>query len=128
MRQTPSERLNESPDKLIGQLSHHTGLEPKTVRYYERAGLLHPRRIGRLRVYSNDDLERLKVIKLLRQFNLSIRKIHSLIEADGTMRIDQLSLATKEAISEQLSRCRTEYDVLLTLCSELKVTRVQQTA
>jgi DNA-binding transcriptional MerR regulator len=128
MSQTLSEHLNDSPNMLIGQLSQHTGLEPKTVRYYERAGLLHPRRIGRLRVYSNDDIERLKAIKLLRQFNLSIRTIHSLIEEDGMMQINRLSLAAKDAIAEQLSRRRTEYDVLLAICNELKDTRVQQSA
>jgi MerR family transcriptional regulator/heat shock protein HspR len=42
------------------------GMHPQTLRKYERLGLLKPTRtIGSMRLYSRDELERLKVIKRL---------------------------------------------------------------
>jgi MerR family transcriptional regulator/heat shock protein HspR len=42
------------------------GMHPQTLRKYERLGLVQPTRtIGSMRVYSRDELERLKLIKRL---------------------------------------------------------------
>src|SRR5580692_3761529 len=42
------------------------GMHPQTLRKYERLGLVQPTRtIGSMRVYSRDELDRLKVIKRL---------------------------------------------------------------
>ncbi len=42
-----------------------TGMHPQTLRKYERAGLLEPSRNKKLRMYSEEDIERLKTIKHL---------------------------------------------------------------
>ena len=42
-----------------------TGMHPQTLRKYERAGLLEPSRCKKLRMYSDDDIARLKIIKHL---------------------------------------------------------------
>ncbi len=42
-----------------------TGMHPQTLRKYERAGLLEPSRSKRLRMYSEEDIARLKTIKHL---------------------------------------------------------------
>ncbi len=42
-----------------------TGMHPQTLRKYERAGLLEPSRSKRLRMYSEEDIIRLKAIKHL---------------------------------------------------------------
>ena len=42
-----------------------TGMHPQTLRKYERAGLLEPSRTKRLRMYSEEDIARLKTIKHL---------------------------------------------------------------
>jgi MerR family transcriptional regulator/heat shock protein HspR len=42
------------------------GMHPQTLRKYERLGLVQPSRtIGSMRLYSRDELERLRVIKRL---------------------------------------------------------------
>ena len=42
------------------------GMHPQTLRKYERLGLVRPSRtVGSMRVYSRDELDRLKVIKRL---------------------------------------------------------------
>jgi MerR family transcriptional regulator/heat shock protein HspR len=42
-----------------------TGMHPQTLRKYEKAGLLEPSRRKKLRMYSDDDIARLRVIKYL---------------------------------------------------------------
>jgi len=42
-----------------------TGMHPQTLRKYERAGLLEPSRNKKLRMYSDEDIARLKTIKYL---------------------------------------------------------------
>ena len=42
-----------------------TGMHPQTLRKYERAGLLEPSRCKKLRMYSDQDIARLKIIKHL---------------------------------------------------------------
>jgi MerR family transcriptional regulator/heat shock protein HspR len=42
-----------------------TGLHPQTLRKYERAGLVEPSRNNTLRMYSEEDVSRLKMIKRL---------------------------------------------------------------
>jgi MerR family transcriptional regulator/heat shock protein HspR len=42
-----------------------TGMHPQTLRKYERAGLLEPSRTKTLRMYSEEDIARLKTIKHL---------------------------------------------------------------
>ena len=37
-------------------------IHPQTLRLYEREGFLHPQRVGRLRMYSQEDLERIRLI------------------------------------------------------------------
>ncbi len=42
-----------------------SGMHPQTLRKYERVGLLAPSRSGMLRMYSDDDIALLKMIKYL---------------------------------------------------------------
>jgi MerR family transcriptional regulator/heat shock protein HspR len=51
---------------LISMAARMLGMHPQTLRKYERLGLVQPTRtIGSMRLYSRDELERLKVIKRL---------------------------------------------------------------
>ena len=49
---------------FISMAARMLGMHPQTLRKYERLGLVQPTRtIGSMRVYSRDQLERLKLIK-----------------------------------------------------------------
>ena len=49
---------------LISMAARMLGMHPQTLRKYERLGLVQPSRtIGSMRLYSRDELDRLKVIK-----------------------------------------------------------------
>jgi len=51
---------------LISMAARMLGMHPQTLRKYERLGLVQPSRtIGSMRLYSREELERLKVIKRL---------------------------------------------------------------
>jgi len=51
---------------LISMAARMLGMHPQTLRKYERLGLVQPTRtIGSMRVYSREELDRLKVIKRL---------------------------------------------------------------
>ena len=48
---------------LIGVVAQELQMHPQTLRKYEQAGFLTPHRMGSFRLYSDEDLERLRVIK-----------------------------------------------------------------
>ena len=51
---------------FISMAARLLGMHPQTLRKYERLGLVQPTRtIGSMRVYSRDELDRLKLIKRL---------------------------------------------------------------
>src|SRR6476659_8147314 len=51
---------------LISMAAERLGMHPQTLRKYERLGLVSPSRtIGSMRLYSRDELDRLRLIKHL---------------------------------------------------------------
>jgi DNA-binding transcriptional MerR regulator len=61
----------------IGDLAHRTGLTERTIRYYEELGLLESvkRLDGGVRVYTDDDVRRLKYIRKLKTLGLSLQEM-----------------------------------------------------
>ena len=47
---------------MIGVVCDMFNIHPQTLRLYEREGLLHPQRVGGARVYSQEDLEQIRMI------------------------------------------------------------------
>jgi MerR family transcriptional regulator/heat shock protein HspR len=47
---------------MIGVVCEMFNIHPQTLRLYEREGLLHPQRVGGARHYSQEDLERIRMI------------------------------------------------------------------
>jgi DNA-binding transcriptional MerR regulator len=79
----------ESPEFLfIGELSRETGADPKTIRFYEREGLLSPPRHGRFRTYLSADVKRLKDILIMRRMGIGIAQIRSLLAIEGGFNVD----------------------------------------
>src|SRR4030095_3081218 len=70
----------------IQQVAAEVGLTPRSVRYYEELGLLKPaaRSEGSYRLYDEDDLERLRFIKALRDdAGFSLAEIGQLLEDEA---------------------------------------------
>lgn len=73
----------EEPSQFtIGEMSRRVGLTPRTIRYYEGIGLLNSvRRVeGGRRVYTEQDLRRLKFIKRLKVLGLALEEMKELEE------------------------------------------------
>ena len=63
----------------IQELEHITGLERPSIRFYEREGLLNPKRLENgYRDYSEEDAQLLKKIKLLRRLGMPVERIREL--------------------------------------------------
>jgi MerR family copper efflux transcriptional regulator len=65
----------------IGQVAERTGLSLRTIRFYEENGLVVPttRSEGGYRLYSDDDLARLEVIKRMKPLGFSLEEMQQLL-------------------------------------------------
>jgi MerR family transcriptional regulator, repressor of the yfmOP operon len=61
----------------IGELASRVGLTERTIRYYEELGLLESvkRLEGGVRVYTDDDIRRLRYIRKLKTLGLSLQEM-----------------------------------------------------
>jgi DNA-binding transcriptional MerR regulator len=105
------EPIEERSSYTIGQLSSHLRVSLRTLRFYEQTGLLAPDREGLRRLYSRDDLERLDVIVMLRELEVSLTAIKTLMAAiDGDGRTSEREVMAQVEIiltglaSENLDR------------------------
>ena len=66
----------------IGQVSGRVGLSLRTVRYYEEVGLVVPsgRTEGGFRLYTDDDIQRLALIKQLKPLDFTLDELRTLLE------------------------------------------------
>ncbi|WP_066288343.1 MerR family transcriptional regulator [Arthrobacter sp. B6] len=66
----------------IGELAERTGLSLRTIRHYDDVGLLPAtaRTDGGFRVYSEDDFERLMVIKQMKPLGFSLEEMAGILE------------------------------------------------
>jgi DNA-binding transcriptional MerR regulator len=64
----------------IGELAARVGMTERTIRYYEELGLLDSvkRLDGGTRVYTDDDIRRLKFIRKLKVLGLSLQEMREL--------------------------------------------------
>jgi DNA-binding transcriptional MerR regulator len=64
----------------IGELASRVGLTERTIRYYEELGLLESvkRLDGGVRIYTDDDVRRLKYIRKLKTLGLSLQEMSEL--------------------------------------------------
>jgi DNA-binding transcriptional MerR regulator len=99
--------VNEVEWYTVGQVAKQTGVNPKTIRYYDKVGLLKPSgaTAGGYRLYRAEDVERLEFILTLRQVGYPLREIRKILDAniDPENAID-LQL---KAITEQIGRLTT---------------------
>lgn len=66
----------------IGEVAERVGLSLRTVRYYEEVGLAAPtaRSDGGFRLYSEDDVQRLLVVKRMKPLGLTLEEMRELLD------------------------------------------------
>lgn len=86
---------------LIKEVANITQLHPQTLRYYEKIGLVKPHRSqGNVRLYSLEDIERIKKIKVFTQ-DLGVNLAGVEVIFKLTEQIEELQ-KEKDKIKEQL--------------------------
>lgn len=86
----------------INELEMKTGLDRATIRFYEKEGMITPTRLENgYRDYSDEDLQQLLKIKLLRQLGVSLLKIKDL---------QQGSEDFQEVLREQIAHLEKQRD------------------
>jgi len=103
---------------LISMAARMLEMHPQTLRKYERLGLVRPsRRFGSVRVYSRDELDRLRLIKhLVDEVGVNLAGVERLLSvADSVERLRPLAHDASLARSEGRKRLAQELDRLCTL-------------
>jgi len=104
----------------IAQASARTGISIDTLRYYEKAGLVSPRRQSGQRIYSAQDLDDLDSIVRLRALGISITEIRKLLEIDRTIgNLETLSPEEMSSLTEVQSWLQGHIDHLEKQIEEL---------
>ena len=67
----------------IGEVAESVGLSLRTIRYYEEIGLVEPsgRTEGGFRLYTDSDVDRLRLVKALKPVGMSLETMGELLEA-----------------------------------------------
>lgn len=81
MTDRPSKRPTEALLQ-IGEVAEQVGLSLRTVRYYEEVGLVTPssRTEGGFRLYSDDDVSRLALVKRMKPLGLTLEEMGELVK------------------------------------------------
>jgi len=107
----------------IGQASRRSGLNNKTIRYYESIGLVQSsRRANGYRDYSETDLERLIFLQRARVVGFSLEECRELLElySDSSRRsadVKALVMARVRHVEEQLETLEAMRETLLTMAA-----------
>ncbi len=83
-------------------------VHPQTLRMYEREGLIHPQRVGKSRMYSTEDLERLRTILNLTK-DLGVNRAGVDIILRMKNRIESLQREMEEMMDHLEQDIRTEF-------------------
>lgn len=100
---------------LINEVEHIVGLSKKSIRYYEEEGLINPKRKSEndYRIYTEKDINKLKIIKFLRELGVPIRELKLLNE-------NKMSL--QECMNERLKKINNEeekFEKIKNMCIEI---------
>lgn len=89
----------------IGEVAEAVGLSLRTIRYYEEAGLAIPsgRSAGGFRLYTDVDVERLRLIKNLKPLDLSIEEMRDLLTTRDRLADPSTTKTERKELREHLA-------------------------
>ena len=106
-----------------GELAKLCGVTVRTVQYYDTRGILIPSELteGGRRLYSEDDLKRMKVICFLRELSLPIDAIAQILQEEHPEKVISLLIEQQEkALSDEISEKQEKLEKLRELKNGLK--------
>ncbi len=105
----------------INELENLTGVTKQNIRFYEKKGLLHPKRnsLNNYREYTGEDLRILQVIKMLRKLDMPLEEIHQILE-------EEIPIGTAiQKHLEDLVRKKSELESCINICKGLCDARLE---
>jgi MerR family transcriptional regulator/heat shock protein HspR len=99
--------MDDRPRYMISVAADLVGVHPQTLRIYENKGLIRPRRTaGNTRLYSDADLERLRLIQqLTTELGLNLAGVEHVLRLQDELvrmrkRLDRMEREMRAAINE----------------------------
>jgi MerR family transcriptional regulator, heat shock protein HspR len=99
--------MDERPRYMISIAAELVGMHPQTLRIYENKGLINPKRTrGNTRLYSEADLERLRLIqRLTTELGLNLAGVEVVLRLEDELRkahgrIERLERRLREEVQE----------------------------
>ena len=95
---------DDEPMYVISIAARLVGMHQQTLRYYERAGLVEPKRTGgNIRMYSNTDIQRIRQAqRLIDELGVNLAGVDIILRMSEQIR----------ALQEELAATRAEFDKL----------------
>lgn len=133
----PVDEVAGDPDARfqIGEVARRTGVTQRTLRFYEERGLLTPsdRMEGGFRLYSEADIERIRMIKRLQDLlGFKLAEIKELVEAEevraqlrATQRPGRDLPERRERVELVRNALRTQLDVVEPKLEQLEAMKSQ---
>jgi MerR family transcriptional regulator/heat shock protein HspR len=99
--------IDERPRYMISVAAELVGMHPQTLRMYEQKGLVQPQRTaGNTRLYSEADLERLRLIqRLTGELGLNLKGVEAVLGLEEQLqrmqaRMERLEREMREAVAQ----------------------------
>ncbi|MBC5857469.1 heat shock transcriptional regulator HspR [Campylobacter jejuni] len=114
----------DEPVYLISVVAKVLSIHPQTLRQYEREGLIEPNRTdGKIRLYSQRDIDRIKLIlRLTRDMGINLAGVDVILKLKNQLHefenlIDELRLElskqqNKEAASKAIVKHKNSFDLI----------------
>jgi MerR family transcriptional regulator/heat shock protein HspR len=97
----------DRPRYMISVAAELVGMHPQTLRMYEQKGLVHPKRTaGNTRLYSEHDVERLRLIqRLTSELGLNLAGVQRVLHMEDEMlrmrrRLERMEREMRDALDE----------------------------
>ena len=106
-----------------GELAKQCGVTVRTVQYYDTRGILIPSELseGGRRLYSEEDLKRLKLICFLRGLDIPIDAISQILQEEHPEKLISLLIEQQESVlSEEIAEKQEKLTKLRELKNELR--------
>ncbi len=117
---------------MISVVSEMLGVHPQTLRLYEREGFVHPSRRAGVRIYSEDDVERIRaIINLTRDMGVNLAGVEVILSMRERMQklqdeMEHMMFEMREEFMRELSRREAEMKHPLAKVPEGKIIKVRK--
>ena len=120
--------MSNSKLKSIGQLGKQFTISRSTLIYYDKKGLLKPsaRSEANYRLYTNDDIEKLKLILIYRSGGLSLEEITGLLNNKSDKSTSILTNRL-QLLNQEIAKLRHQQQIIVQIIGQsnlLKSTRL----